>query len=41
MKKFLIIGNANAITYREIYPLIKENKKPIKATNGVMNNYDK
>ena len=26
MKKFLIIGNGNAITYKEIFPLIKENK---------------
>lgn len=25
-KRFLIIGNNNAITYKEIYPLIKENK---------------
>lgn len=25
-KKFLIIGNKNAITYKEIFPLIKENK---------------
>ena len=25
-KKFLIIGNQNAITYREIFPLIKDNK---------------
>jgi len=25
-KKFLIIGNPNAITYKEIFPLIKENK---------------
>ncbi len=25
-KKFLIIGNKNAITYKEIYPLIKDNK---------------
>lgn len=25
-KKFLIIGNHNAITYKEIFPLIKENK---------------
>ena len=25
-KKFLIIGNQNAITYREIFPLLKENK---------------
>ena len=26
MKKFLIIGNMNAITYKEIFPLIKNNK---------------
>jgi len=25
-KKFLIIGNINAITYKEIFPLIKDNK---------------
>ena len=25
-KQFLIIGNGNAITYKEIFPLIKENK---------------
>ena len=25
-KQFLIIGNVNAITYKEIFPLIKENK---------------
>lgn len=25
-KKFLIIGNQNAITYKEFFPLIKENK---------------
>ena len=25
-KKFLIIGNTNAITYKEVFPLIKENK---------------
>lgn len=25
-KKFLIIGNGNAVTYKEIFPLIKENK---------------
>jgi hypothetical protein len=25
-KKFLIIGNYNAVTYKEIFPLIKENK---------------
>ena len=26
MKKFLVIGNMNAITYKEVFPLIKENK---------------
>lgn len=26
MKKFLIIGNGNAVTYKEIFQLIKENK---------------
>jgi len=26
-KKFLIIGNMNAITYKEVFPLIKENKR--------------
>ena len=25
-KKFLIIGNQNAITYKEIFPLIRDNK---------------
>lgn len=25
-KKFLVVGNQNAITYKEIFPLIKENK---------------
>ena len=25
-KQFLIIGNVNAITYKEFFPLIKENK---------------
>ena len=25
-KKFLVIGNMNAITYKEVFPLIKENK---------------
>jgi hypothetical protein len=25
-KKFLIIGNDNAITYKEIFPLLKDNK---------------
>ena len=26
MKKFLVIGNTNAITFKEVFPLIKENK---------------
>ena len=26
MKKFLIIGNGNAVTYKDIFPLIKDNK---------------
>ena len=25
-KKFIIIGNVNAITYKEVFPLIKDNK---------------
>lgn len=32
-KKFVIIGNMNAITYKEIFPLIKANKLWIGATN--------
>ena len=32
-KKFIIIGNMNAITYKEVFPLIKENKCWIGATN--------
>jgi hypothetical protein len=32
-KKFLIIGNMNAITYKEVFPSIKENKLWIGATN--------
>ena len=31
-KKFLIIGNLNAVTYKEIFPLIKENKVWMGAT---------
>ncbi len=31
-KKFLIIGNKNAITYKEIFPLIKDNKLWVGAT---------
>lgn len=33
-KKFLIIGNQNAISYKEIFPLIKENKIWLGATNS-------
>ncbi len=25
-KKFLVVGNQNAITYKEIFPLIKDNR---------------
>lgn len=32
-KKFLVIGNMNAITYKEVFPLIKENKLWIGSTN--------
>lgn len=32
-KQFVIIGNMNAITYKEIFPLIKENKMWLGATN--------
>lgn len=32
-KQFLIIGNMNAITYKEVFPLIKENKMWLGATN--------
>ena len=32
-KDFVIIGNMNAITYKEVYPLIQENKMWIGATN--------
>lgn len=45
-KKFLIIGNQNAITYKEIFPLIKENKLWLGVDNGgtkwfqVKDNYD-
>lgn len=33
-KKFIIIGNQNAITYKEIFPLIKENKMWLGATGN-------
>ena len=32
-KEFLIIGNINAITYREVFPMIRQNKLWIGATN--------
>lgn len=33
-KKFMIIGNMNAITYKEVFPLIKENKLWLGATGN-------
>ena len=33
-KKFVIIGNMNAITYKEIFPLIKENRMWLGATGN-------
>jgi len=33
-KKFVIIGNLNAITYKEIFPLLKENKMWVGYNNG-------
>ena len=33
-KKFLIIGNLNAVTYKDIFPLIKENKIWFGINNG-------
>lgn len=33
-KKFLVIGNQNAITYKEIFPLIKDNKLWLGVNNG-------
>lgn len=33
-KRFLIIGNQNAITYKEIFPLIKDNKLWLGVDNG-------
>ncbi|MCU6712414.1 adenine-specific methyltransferase EcoRI family protein [Paenibacillus sp. J5C_2022] len=33
-KEFLIIGNVNAITYKEVFPLIKENKVWLGATGN-------
>ena len=33
-KKFVIIGNMNAITYKEVFPLIKNNEMWLGAVNG-------
>ncbi|MGI6347951.1 MAG: adenine-specific methyltransferase EcoRI family protein [Patescibacteria group bacterium] len=46
-KKFLIIGNKNAITYKEFFPLLKDNKvwigynnvKEFKQPNGVLKKF--
>lgn len=35
-KKFVIVGNQNAITYKEIFPLIKNNKLWLGCTGGKM-----
>lgn len=35
-KKFLVIGNMNAITYKEIFPLIKDNRMWLGVSNGGM-----
>ena len=35
MKKFLIIGNGNAVAYKEIFPLIKDNKMWLGAGKGM------
>ena len=34
-KKFIIIGNGNAVTYKEIFPLIKSNKLWLGASKGI------
>lgn len=34
-KKFLIIGNGNAVTYKEIFPLIKNNELWLGASKGI------
>ena len=33
-KQFLLIGNMNAITYKEVFPLLKENKVWLGATSN-------
>lgn len=39
-KKFLIVGNGNAITYKEIFPLIKENKIWLAASRNIGQNFE-
>lgn len=34
-KKFIIIGNGNAVTYKEIFPLIKNNQLWLGASKGI------
>lgn len=34
-KKFIIVGNGNAVTYKEIFPLIKNNELWIGASKGI------
>ena len=36
MKAFLIIGNLNAVTYKEVFPMIKEGKVRLGVNNGNM-----
>lgn len=38
-KKFIIIGNQNAITYKEIFPLLKENKMWTGSQKGIISMY--
>lgn len=34
-KKFIIVGNGNAVTYKEVFPLIKDNKLWLGASKGI------
>ncbi len=38
-KKFIVIGNQNAITYKEIFPLIKDNKIWTGSQKGIISMY--
>ena len=38
-KKFLILGSVNAITYKDIFPLIRDNKMWLGVNNGVKTYY--